>query len=160
MRIMHVLFLMVATSPVAAQIRPAFVAPAALEDVAQAQSRDAWKNGGSAAVGAILGGGLGLIAGAYVTGLLLSGSCEELQCLGVAFMGGAIGSALGIGLGAHLGNGRRGNALADIGASLGVLLVGIAVGQAADLPGELLLVIPMSQIVAAVVTEVEVGKAR
>jgi hypothetical protein len=151
--------LSMAGTPAAGQVRPRPVASAEPAQLSQAQSTDPWRNGGSAALGAIVGGGLGLVAGVAASSVF-GQSCEELECLGVAILGGAVGSALGIGIGAHVGNGRRGNALATVGASLGVLLVAAAVGSAGDMPGELLLAVPLGQIVAAVVTEVEVGKAR
>jgi hypothetical protein len=117
-----------------------------------------------AVIGGVVGGATGILVGMAVWDASRppwSGECHWLAC---GYLGGMplawFGEAVGLGIGAHLGNGRRGNVIAPLAASLVVLAaVGIA-GDNGRLAERDQWVIPVLQIIAAVVAETAVGSVR
>jgi len=91
------------------------------------KSAHAQRTGRSAPVvtlGAVAGGAVGLVAGAFAGGSISSRDCEPGnpdQCLGEAFpgfiWGGGAGMTVGIPLGAHLANNRAGSFVKTLGVS-------------------------------------------
>jgi hypothetical protein len=119
------------------------------------------------AVLSTIGGALGGVAGFYGLGLVgfhLTGGgeiCGDDPCgfLGGIF-GALLGEAIGIGLGAHLGGGAKGEPLAPIAASLGVLIAGGMVAQHLN-PGEsMIVVIPVAQVATAVWAELSTARRK
>jgi hypothetical protein len=154
---------LVVSSPARAQFLPEQVAPVVRSQDSPPTDRDFWKDGGGAGIGAVVGGAVGLFAVGYAAFYLGGGDRivgDDPAGLWYGLMGAMVGEAVGIGLGAHLGNGRRGSALASVGASLGVLLLAGVVAEYTDLPGPFVLFVPMAQIAAAVIAEVEVSETR
>jgi len=121
--------------------------------------------------GAVLGAAIGAAAGGAVALMVAwdlweatnsrSTPCERKVC---GFLGGAllgwVGEAVGLGVGAHLGNGRRGNVIAPLAASMVVLLAAGIAGDNGRLPERSQWVVPVAQIVAAVAAEITVGRDR
>lgn len=104
--------------------------------------------------GGLLGGAAGLAAGMYAGAKLDSGNenegCDE-WCIPLGLIyGGLAGEALGIALGVHLANDRRGSLPMGILASAGILSLGLLTALE---DANVLLVIPVAQIVGTVVTE-------
>lgn len=162
MRIGALLALMFSPAcPLPAQYLPPHLAAAPVTTTIVSDTVTYGENGGGAVLGAAVGGLAGLIllghAGYYLGG---GGEvCGDDPCgFAGAIFGMLLGEAVGVGLGAHLGNGRRGNALAPVGASLGVLLVAGFFGD--QVPEGSVLFVPILQIAAAVVAETSIGRAR
>lgn len=112
------------------------------------------------AVGGVLGGGAGLMAG-MIAGAFLDGPPPE-DCIDFCFgpgiiIGGLAGEALGVALGVHLVNGRRGSLPLGMLTSAGILTVGAIGGN--DVP-EMLVIVPVSQILAAVAVERRTDRRR
>jgi hypothetical protein len=131
--------LIVAVPAVQAQHLPHQVRPAMLEAAPGAALDSLAYRGdtGGAVLGALVLGGLGLMAGWY------TGDAE------VALWA----EAIGVGLGAHVGNGGRGNALATLLTSIGVLFAGRLLADHLDLGDAAALYIPMVQIALTVAVE-------
>ncbi|HXV85757.1 MAG TPA: hypothetical protein VD793_03610 [Gemmatimonadales bacterium] len=98
-------------------------------------------------VGGLLGGGIGLIAGAMGGGALAEGGVgswsgcdnEDLGCLlSSILIGAAIGEAALLPAGAHLGSGGRGSLAAKLLVSAGIAAVGVAVTAATVEPAYLI----------------------
>ena len=105
------------------------------------------------ALGGVLGGGAGLVVGA-LAGAWLEGpadpDCIDF-CIGWEPIVGALaGEALGLALGVHLTNGRRGSLPLGMLTSAGILTVGAIGGN--NIP-PMLLIVPVSQIIATVTVE-------
>lgn len=105
------------------------------------------------ALGGVVGGGAGLVAGA-LAGAWLQGSkdpdCIDF-CIGWEPIVGALaGEALGLALGVHLANGRRGSLPLGMLTSAGILTVGAIGGN--NVP-PMLLIVPVTQIIATVTVE-------
>jgi hypothetical protein len=112
------------------------------------------------ALGGIVGGGVGMFAG-MLGGALLDGEPDE-DCIDFCFGPGLIlgtlaGEALGVAAGVHLANGRRGSLPVGALTSAGILAVGLVAGN--DVP-EMLVVVPVSQIVAAITVERRTARRR
>jgi hypothetical protein len=119
------------------------------------------ENPGLAALGAILGGALGFIAGGMSGAALVGDNCGGDWCgLEAAFTGALVGEVLGIGLGAHLGNGWRGSALPALAASGGVLGAALILGGLGGLTEGSAPFVPILQIAGAVIAETQVARAR
>lgn len=155
--------ILVTARPAAGQRRPELVASAWPAPVVHA---DSGRGPGNVA-GAALGATLGMVAGGVV-GLAAAwdlcppdsgGLCDPSGYLG-GVLAGWMGAAVGIGVGAHLGNGRRGNVIAPLAASLAVLVAGGIVGDNGRLSERSQFVIPVAQIVAAVAAEITTGRAQ
>lgn len=110
----------------------------------------------------LLGGALGLVAGAYVGATLADDDAEGFSALGGAVAGGAIGEALLLPLGVHLAGGRRGSYAASVAASLGLVGAGLLALEAVhyDSPGVPIVVVavPLAQLVTAVAIERGTGE--
>lgn len=102
-----------------------------------------------ALVGAVAGGALGFIGGAYIGA---RGDCYEI-CGGIV-VGALAGQTLGVPLGAHVGNGGRGNLTATLGASLLSVGVGIA-GTHATSSENFFLASMVGQVAAVTVAEIK-----
>lgn len=105
------------------------------------------------ALGGVLGGGAGLVVGG-IAGSLLQGG-KDPDCIDFCFgwqpiVGALAGEAFGVALGVHLANGRRGSLPLGMLTSAGILTVGAIAGH--ETP-EMLLVVPVSQVIAAVTVE-------
>jgi hypothetical protein len=105
------------------------------------------------ALGGVLGGGAGLVAG-VIAGLWLDGPAPE-DCIDFCFgwgtiIGGLAGEALGVALGVHLANGGRGSLPLGALTSASILTVGLIGGN--DIP-EMLLIVPVSQLIATITVE-------
>ena len=112
-------------------------------------------------LGGVLGGGIGLVGGAFAgAGLEIAAGCDHDYC-GIA--GGLLGAMAGeiilLPLGVHLANGRQGNygyaLLASAGSAAGGLLLSLAAGA---LTGEegidvVLWAIPVAQLASSIVVE-------
>jgi hypothetical protein len=155
-----------AARPAAAQLLPDHVpsaasVPAGPADPVQDAARYREDPGG-AALGAIVLGAIGFVGLGYA-GVALADcdqSYDDMCGLGSFIGAGLMGEALGIGLGAHIGNRRRGNVVAPLGASVGLLLVALAAGDEVNLPEGAVLLVPLAQIVAAVWAETATARSR
>jgi hypothetical protein len=96
---------------------------------------------GGAAVGVVGGGLIGL-----------SQDCYEDECILDALLGAGVGTSLAIPTAVHVANRGRGNLLVSMLATSLVGAVGVGTAFAAG-SGEVLVLTPVAQIVAAVVTE-------
>lgn len=105
-------------------------------------------------MGGVLGGMVGLVAGGYAGFRVeTAGGCrpyDDFCGFGGAIVGAALGESIGMGTGVWLGGGRRGSGGA-IFASLGLGVVGV-LGAAAT-GGALLPVVPIAQLIGAVVVD-------
>jgi hypothetical protein len=106
--------------------------------------------------GGVAGGIAGFFIGGYA-GVKIAeadGNCDSDDWCGIgaAFTGAAIGSAAAIPLGVHLANGSRGNYGRSAAASAGIGVLGILAALAAE-SGEVLVAIPVAQIVSSVLIE-------
>jgi hypothetical protein len=100
---------------------------------------------GGAVLGALVFGGIGLVAG-WRTG--------DLDAL-------LLSESVGIALGAHIGNGGRGNPLAPLLASVGVMLAARVAARHEEVDSPtLILMVPMLQIALAVAAETTTGRRR
>lgn len=139
------------------------VPPAMLAAAATAPAADAQPGGRSPevlALGGVVGGGVGMFAGMFA-GALLDGPADE-DCIDFCFGPGLIlgtlaGEALGIAAGVHLANGRRGSLPKSALTSAGILAVGLVAGN--NVP-EMLVVVPVSQIVASITVERRTARNR
>lgn len=110
--------------------------------------------------GGVAGGGVGMFAG-MIAGALIDGKADE-DCIDFCFGPGLIlgtlaGEALGGALGVHLANGRRGSLPLGMLTSAGILTLGLF--TALEVP-EILLVIPVAQLVGAIRIERATAPAR
>jgi len=120
-------------------------------------------NPAGAVIGGILGGGVGLLGGAYLGAALNSaGGCRGEDCgLYGAIVGGLIGESLGVPFGVHLGGGSWHNFGLSLLASAGLTLAGTLLAQSVDRGGSnagtaVLVMVPVAQISTALV----LGRAR
>jgi hypothetical protein len=105
---------------------------------------------GRLAFAGLLGGAAGLVAGALIGDRLQGTPCED--CYLAGFAGAVVGKSLGIPLAVHLADGRRGQPAPGMVASLAIAAAGlVAAGQLHR--AEVLLVVPVVQLVAAVASE-------
>ncbi|HEU0299715.1 MAG TPA: hypothetical protein VFR37_09680 [Longimicrobium sp.] len=109
-------------------------------------------------VGGAAGGGVGMIAGMLI-GAVVDGPADD-DCIDFCFGPGLIlgtlaGEAAGVALGVHLANGRQGSLPMGVLASAGLLALGGLVALEAP---ELLLVIPLAQVVGAIQVERVTGR--
>jgi hypothetical protein len=112
------------------------------------------------ALGGVLGGGAGLVAG-VLAGAALDGPAPD-DCIDFCFgwgtvIGGLAGEALGLALGVHLTNGGRGSLPLGMLTSAGILTAGVIGGN--DIP-EMLVIVPVSQVIATVTVERRTGRRR
>jgi hypothetical protein len=146
-----------------AQFLPQQILSSPISMTVQSDSVRPGPNGGGAMLGALVGGAVGLVVVGHVAYRLGGGGriCGDDPCGFLpGFLGALVGEAVGIGLGAHLGDRRRGEALAPVAASLGVLLIAGALNDInGGLPAETVIIIPLAQIVAAVLTETASARA-
>ncbi len=103
------------------------------------------------AAGGLLGGGLGLLGGAYVGAKITEHDCEDCFIVGLFYGGVAGGSAL-LPLGVHLANGRRGDYGKSLLASLAIGAAGFGISYATDEWG-LMFAVPVAQIISSIVIE-------
>jgi hypothetical protein len=108
------------------------------------------------ATGGVVGGGVGfftgMLAGALVDGGGDSG-CRDM-CFGPGLVFGALlGEAAGLALGVHVVNGGKGSLALDIAASTAILATSLYVGQDAFGGPEILIVIPLAQIIGTITVE-------
>jgi hypothetical protein len=111
-------------------------------------------NGLVLGLGGVAGGVAGFFIGGY-TGVKIAEAdddCYDWCGIGAAFTGAAIGSAAAIPLGVHLANRSRGNYGRSVAVSAGIGAVGILAAIAAE-SGEVLVAIPVAQIVSSVLIE-------
>jgi hypothetical protein len=106
--------------------------------------------------GGVLGGLAGIGVGGFVGHRFDTAPCED--CIEGLLYGALVGEAVGAALGVHLANGRRGSALAEVGASLGI--TGIWYGLANASHPEFILAVPVAQIAAAVGLEAGATRGR
>ncbi len=121
---------------------------------AQDGNRDASVPGTIA--GAILGGGVGFVGGAFAGGAIdvaLTPSCQDLCAIDGIVLGAMIGEIVLLPLGAHVGNRGRGSLLADYGVSIAIGTAGAVSGVAVE-SGVLLGIAGAVQVAAVVFTEV------
>jgi len=113
-------------------------------------------------VGAFVGGFVGFYGLGHVAFVVAGGgTCGDDACGFIGgLLGAVLGEAVGIGLGAHLGNGRRGDPLSPVAASLGVLVLAGMVGQYVDLGGDAIYAIPIAQVAAAVWAELASARGK
>ena len=107
------------------------------------------------ALGGVVGGAIGLFGGGLV-GYELGGGgrvCGDDSCgfLGM-FLGAAVGEVIMLPLGVHVGNGKRGSYGAAFAASTAVAVGGLLILGQADV-GEAAVILPIGQIVAAMLAE-------
>ncbi len=106
-------------------------------------------------VGGVIGGTVGLFGGAIIGGTIGGGNstCGDDQCgLEEALLGAVIGETTLLPLGVHLANHSRGNYGYSLLGALAVGAVGIGLAGAID-STELLLAVPIGQIVSSVLIE-------
>jgi uncharacterized MAPEG superfamily protein len=105
------------------------------------------------ALGGVLGGGAGLVVGVFAGAWLEGPAPEDCIdfCIGWEPIVGALaGEALGLALGVHMANGGRGSLPLGMLTSAGILTVGLIGGN--NIP-PMLLIVPVSQIIATVTVE-------
>lgn len=146
--------------PLPALLAPPVVSAAAApgERVARAQREGA--SGGTLAMGGLVGGGVGMFVGMFA-GAALDGPPPE-DCIDFCFgpglvYGTLLGEALGVAAGVHLANGRHGSLSRGALTSAGILALGLLVGS--EQP-ELLLVVPVGQIIGAATVERRTARHR
>lgn len=113
-----------------------------------------------AAIG-LLGGGIGLVVGGLggtvITDDRSSDSSDDLSFLSGMVVGGTIGESLMLPLGVHLGNKRRGQLMPAMLASLAIgaggVVLAIATEDQAPLPGVILALTPIAQLVTSIAIE-------
>lgn len=113
----------------------------------------------------LLGGAVGLVAGGYLGALLAeSGDDEDLDYLGGAVVGAALGEGAMLPLGVHLADGRRGSYAASALVSLGLAGAGLLALEAVhyDVPGApiVLVAVPVAQLVATIAVERATARGR
>ena len=111
------------------------------------------------ALGGVVGGGLGLVAGMYL-GAAIDGDSDDGcidMCFGPGLILGALGGeALGMALGVNLANGRKGSLPANLLASAAILTGGLfATHQSA-----LVLAVPVGQLGGTIAVERAVERRR
>lgn len=128
-------------------------------------------------VGALLGGGAGLLAGGLVGAYVGGNDCEDEgnpdSCKGLegVVTGAFVGYTIGTPVGAHLQNGRRGALHWSLLSSAAIGVVGLAALRAADVGGDagttggqravvtgVALSVPVLQLVSSVVIEGRTGR--
>jgi hypothetical protein len=109
-------------------------------------------------VGAGLGAGLvGFVVGGYIGARITDSENSDLDALSGGITGGTIGESLFLPLGVHLANHSRGRLLPAMLASLGIGAAGvslaIATQDAAPLPGVILVLTPVAQLITSIAIE-------
>jgi hypothetical protein len=105
--------------------------------------------------GGLLGGAVGFVGGGLLGATIeRSFGCEGVEwCgLGGGFLGAVIGETTMVALGVHLANDSRGEYTAVLAGSLGSVVAGFALGGLLH-KGEVLLVVPVAQVVIATTLE-------
>ena len=111
----------------------------------------------SLAVGAIAGGAVGLVAGAFGLGALAGQ--DEYEALGMAVVGGVVGEVAGVAIGAHLANESRGDLFATfVGSGVGLLVAAFASAQVDD--AHHWIVVPLIQVPITVAVEHHSGREK
>jgi hypothetical protein len=128
----------------------------AVNETAVVAASPAPRDGLTLALGGVAGGVAGFFAGGYA-GVAIAEATDDCYSddwcgIGAAFTGAAIGSAAAIPLGVHLANRSRGNYGRSVAVSAGIGAVGILAAIAAE-SGEVLVAIPVAQIVSSVLIE-------
>ena len=149
-----------AVDPLPSLLAPPVVSAAAAPMVAADTLRRGGASSGALAVAGVLGGGVGMFAGMFA-GAALDGPPHE-DCIDFCFGPGVVygfllGEALGISTAVHLANGRRGSLPLGALTSAGILAVGLVAGN--DKP-EILLLLPVAQIVGAITVERRTARRR
>jgi hypothetical protein len=111
------------------------------------------------ALGGVVGGGLGLLAGMSLGAAIDGASDEECidMCFGPGLILGALGGeALGMALGVNLANGRKGSLPANLLASAAILTGGIFATHESGL----LIVVPVGQLGGTIAVERAVERRR
>jgi hypothetical protein len=126
------------------------------ETAGVAAAAPAPRDGLTLALGGVAGGVAGFFAGGY-GGVAIAEATDDCYTddwcgIGAAFTGAAIGSAAAIPLGVHLANRSRGNYGRSVAVSAGIGALGILAAIAAE-SGEVLVAIPVAQIVSSVLIE-------
>jgi hypothetical protein len=127
------------------------------ETAGVAAAAPAPRDGLTLALGGVAGGVAGFFAGGY-GGVAIAEATDDCPSddywcgIGAAFTGAAIGSAAAIPLGVHLANRSRGNYGRSVAVSAGIGALGILAAIAAE-SGEVLVAIPVAQIVSSVLIE-------
>ncbi|MBA3658187.1 MAG: hypothetical protein H0W67_01160 [Gemmatimonadales bacterium] len=103
------------------------------------------------ALGGILVGGAGMVAGAAIGAQLREDHCEDCGLAGLIY-GGILGELATVPLGVHLANRRQGSYSLGLLSSLAVTGAGLAIAAGADRT-EVLLAVPVLQIITAVAVE-------
>lgn len=111
-------------------------------------------------VAAGLGAGLvGFVVAGYIGARIADdpNSYEDLDALGGAIVGGTIGESLLLPVGVHLADHRKGSVLPAMLASLVIGVAGVSLAiasqDAAPLPGVILVLTPVSQLISAIAIE-------
>lgn len=110
------------------------------------------------ALGGILIGGAGMVAGAAIGGQLRQDQCEDCGLAGVIY-GGIIGELATVPLGVHLANRRQGNYSLGLLGSLVVTGAGLAIAKQMDRT-EVLLAVPVLQVITAIAIERATSRVR
>lgn len=158
-----VLLVLCSAVPVAAQSRPVdwvrwqapLLAPAPAWGGTTSADSGSTDNTVFMVVGGVLGGTAGLFGGAIIGGRLGGGNsiCYDDPCgLEEALLGAVIGETVLLPLGVHLANHSRGNYGYSLLGALAVGAAGIGLAGATD-SAELLLAIPIGQIISSVLIE-------
>jgi hypothetical protein len=111
---------------------------------------------GLLAAGGVVGGAVGVLAGAVVGGKLTEHDCEDCGLVGAVYGAVAGGSAL-LPLGVHLANRGRGNFGLSLLSSLAIGAVGLAVAEQTN-SAEVMLSVPVLQIVSSILIERRRGR--
>jgi hypothetical protein len=142
-----VLFALISIArPTEGQYLPAVVRSTSVPVIPEPVDTAAYRGDtGGAVLGALVFGAIGWVAGWY------SGDLDALL----------LSESVGIALGAHVGNGGRGNPVAPLLASVGVMLAARVVARHEEVDSPTFtLMVPMLQIVLAVAAETTTGRRR
>jgi hypothetical protein len=108
------------------------------------------------ATGGVLGGAVGVLAGAVAGARLTGNDCEDCGLVGAVYGAVAGGSAL-LPLGVHVANGGRGNFALSLLSSLAIGGVGLAVAHESN-SAAVMIPVPVLQLVSSILIERRAGR--